>query len=59
MAELKTKQHDGDVLLFIKDFANTEQKQEDSFKLIRIMQELSGYPPKMWGPSIIGFGSYH
>jgi hypothetical protein len=59
MAELKTKQHDGDVLAFIKDFANTEQKQEDSFKLIDIMQELSGHPAKMWGSSMIGFGSYH
>jgi hypothetical protein len=59
MAELKTKQHDGDVLAFIKDFANTEQKQEDSFKLIDIMQELSGHPAKMWGSTMIGFGSYH
>jgi hypothetical protein len=59
MAELKTKQHDGDVLAFIKEFANTEQKQEDSFKLIDIMQELSGHPAKMWGSSMIGFGSYH
>jgi hypothetical protein len=59
MAELKTKQHEGDVLLFIKDFANTEQKQEDSFKLIKIMENLTGCPAKMWGSSIIGFGSYH
>lgn len=59
MAELKTKQHDGDVLEFIKTFANSEQKQEDSLELIKIMQEITGYPPKMWGSSIIGFGSYH
>lgn len=59
MAELKTKQHDGDVLSFIKDFANTEQKQEDSLKLIDIMKKLSGHPAKMWGTSMIGFGSYH
>lgn len=59
MAELKTKQHDGDVLSFIKDFANTEQKREDSFKLIDIMEKLSGHPAKMWGTSMIGFGSYH
>lgn len=59
MAELKTKQHDGDVLSFIKDFANTEQKQEDSLKLIDIMEKLSGHPAKMWGTSMIGFGSYH
>lgn len=59
MAELKTKQHEGDVFQFIKTFANTAQKQEDSLKLIEIMQKLTGYPPKMWGSSIIGFGTYH
>jgi hypothetical protein len=59
MAELKTKQHNGDVFEFIKTFANSKQKQEDSLELIKIMQGITGYPPKMWGSSIIGFGSYH
>ena len=59
MAELKTKQHDADVFEFINTFANTEQKREDSFELVKLMQEVTGQPPKMWGPSIIGFGSYH
>ena len=59
MTQLKTRQHDGDVFEFIKAFANTEQKQEDSLTLIKVMQNLTGYPPKMWGPSMIGFGSYH
>lgn len=59
MAELKTKQHDSDVFEFIKTFANSKQKQEDSLELIKIMQGITGYPPKMWGSSIIGFGSYH
>lgn len=59
MAELKTKQHDGDVFEFIDNFANTKQKQEDSYELVKIMQEVTGQSPKMWGPSIIGFGSYH
>ncbi len=59
MAELKTKQHDGDVFEFIDNFADTKQKQEDSYELVKIMQEVTGQPPKMWGPSIIGFGSYH
>jgi hypothetical protein len=35
------------------------QKQEDSFALIEIMKKQSGFPPKMWGPGIIGFGRYH
>ncbi|MBM7614496.1 DUF1801 domain-containing protein [Alkaliphilus hydrothermalis] len=59
MAELKTKQHDADVFEFINNFANTEQKREDSYELVKLMQEVTGQPPKMWGPSIIGFGSYH
>jgi hypothetical protein len=59
MAELKTKLTDDDVLEFIQSFANTEQKKADSLALIKLMQELSGYEPKMWGASIIGFGSYH
>jgi hypothetical protein len=59
VAEIKTKQHDRDVYEFINTFTDSIQKREDSFKLINIMQECSGYPPKMWGASIIGFGKYH
>jgi hypothetical protein len=59
MAELKTKQHDGDVYEFINTYANTEQKRKDSLELVKLMHKVTGYPPKMWGPSMIGFGSYH
>ena len=59
MAEIKTKQHDGSVEDFIREFANSEQKIADSFELLKLMEEVSGYKPKMWGPSIIGFGKYH
>lgn len=59
MAELKTRQHDGDVFEFINSFANTEQKRKDSYELVQLMQNITGYPPKMWGPSMIGFGTYH
>ncbi len=59
MAEIKTKQTDADVFAFIDSFANTEQKKKDSYALVELMQKLSGHPPKMWGPTIIGFGSYH
>lgn len=59
MAELKTKQHDGDVFEFIDTFANSEQKKADSIELVNIMQRLTGYEPKMWVASMIGFGSYH
>ena len=44
MAEIKTKQTDADVHEFINTFAD---------------QDFTDYEPKMWGPSIIGFGSYH
>jgi hypothetical protein len=59
MAELKTKQHDASVIEFINSFADTEQKRKDSFELLRLMQDFTGFEPKMWGDSIIGFGSYH
>jgi hypothetical protein len=59
MAELKTKQNESDVHEFIRAFASTEQKISDSFELIRLMQEVTGCEPKMWGSSIIGFGTYH
>ncbi len=59
MAELKTKQHDADVLEFINSYADTQQKKNDSIALLRLMQDVTGYPPKMWGASIIGFGQYH
>jgi len=46
----------------VEDFINAvpdETKRKDSFKIIEMMEEVSGQPPKMWGPSIIGFGTYH
>ena len=35
------------------------KKRDDAYKLLDIFTVTSGYPAKMWGPSIIGFGSYH
>lgn len=59
MAELKTREHDADVFAFIETFADTEQKRRDSYELVKLMQEATGHPPKMWGPTMIGFGKYH
>ncbi|SMG48808.1 protein of unknown function (DU1801) [Marivirga sericea] len=59
MAELKTKQNDSNVQEFINSFANTEQKKQDSYEIVKLMQSVSGFEPKMWGESIIGFGQYH
>lgn len=59
MAETKTKETNADVHKFINTFADTEQKRQESFELLKIFQALTGDEPKMWGPSIIGFGNYH
>jgi len=59
MAELKTKQNDADINEFVNTFADTEEKRKDSFELIKLMRDFTGHEPKMWGSSIIGFGSYH
>jgi len=59
MADLKTKQNDADVREFISSFADTEQKKKDSFEILKLMQDITGFEPKMWGGSIIGFGQYH
>jgi hypothetical protein len=59
MAKTKTAETTANVEEFINSFANTEQKRQDSFELLKIMQDITGFKPKMWGPTIIGFGSYH
>lgn len=59
MAEPKTKPTTGNVHDFINSFADTAQKQKDSFDLVSLMQDVTGFKPVMWGPSIIGFGTYH
>lgn len=55
----KTAYTEVSVVEFINSFVDKEQKRKDSFRLIELMQEWSGFEPKMWGPTIIGFGSYH
>jgi len=59
MAKNKTAATTKDVFDFIAEFAETEQRQKDSYELLELMQRVSGHKAKMWGPSIIGFGSYH
>jgi hypothetical protein len=58
MAETKTKPTNESV----KDFLNKisdEERRADCFQVAQIMEEITGEKPKMWGPSIVGFGSYH
>lgn len=58
MAEIQTKLNDASVEDFLNKVEN-EQKRKDSFELIKMMQQATKEEPKMWGPAIIGFGSYH
>ena len=58
MAELKTKNNDASVTDFLNKIEN-EEKREDSFEILKLMQQVTGQEPKMWGSSIIGFGNVH
>lgn len=58
MAKNKTTQTESSVTDFINSVED-ETKRRDSFHLVELMQAQTGFEPKMWGPSIIGFGSYH
>ncbi|MEX0644066.1 MAG: DUF1801 domain-containing protein [Parvularculaceae bacterium] len=57
-ADLKTKPTDASVEAFIARVAN-ETRRRDAKTLLAMMKKLTGETPKMWGPSIVGFGSYH
>lgn len=46
----------------VEQFLNSIEdrwKRLDSFTLVELLKEVTGLPPKMWGSSIVGFGSYH
>ncbi|QCW99729.1 DUF1801 domain-containing protein [Aggregatimonas sangjinii] len=58
MAENKTKP----TTVAVSDFLETvkdEAQRADSFVLVQLMKEVTGHDPVMWGPTIIGFGTYH
>lgn len=58
MAASMTVETDSDVDAFIERVANAEQR-EDARTLVKLLGRLSGHAPKMWGPTMIGFGTYH
>ena len=58
MSELKTKVNDASVEKFLNAVAD-EQARKDSYEILKIMKQVTKEEPKMWGASIIGFGSYH
>ncbi|ASN06017.1 DUF1801 domain-containing protein [Virgibacillus necropolis] len=58
MYEQKTKETDSSVIEFIES-VESPKKRESAYKLLDIFTETTGYEAKLWGTSIIGFGSYH
>ena len=58
MAENKTKATTSSVGAFIDALTNPTRRS-DAKVLVQLMQRASGEKPTMWGPSIVGFGSYH
>jgi len=57
MAELKTKQNEASVEDFINKVED-EKRRKDSFEILEFLKKLTGEEPKMWGPTIIGFGNF-
>lgn len=58
MAELKTKKNDANVNDFLLTIAD-EGRRKDGLAVFKLMKQAAKQEPKMWGSSIIGFGSYH
>ncbi|RPI31712.1 MAG: DUF1801 domain-containing protein [Actinomycetota bacterium] len=58
MAELKTRPSGASVEAFLQGVAD-EARREDCRTLLALMRRVTGAEPEMWGPSIIGFGTYH
>jgi hypothetical protein len=58
MAENKTKPTDASIQEYIDSRANEEQRA-DCKTLMAMMKKVTKQQPKMWGPSIVGYGSYH
>ena len=58
MAENKTQKTGASVDEFLASVEN-RTRREDGFRLLQMMQEVTGLEPEMWGPSMVGFGDYH
>lgn len=57
-AELKTKVNDASVEKFI-NAVKEEQERKDCYEILKMMESVTKEKAKMWGKSIVGFGSYH
>lgn len=57
--ENKTAATSKDPYHFIDETVESEEKRKDSLALIDMMKKITGHEPKMWGPTMIGFGDWH
>lgn len=57
MSDMKTVENDGDVDTYLESVDNP-RRREDAKRVARMMQEVTGEKPRMWGDSIVGFGRY-
>ena len=57
-AENKTKETRASVVKFLNGVKD-EKMREDSFKILKMMKQITKSEPKMWGSSMVGFGNYH
>ena len=58
MAEIKTKKNDASVEAFLQT-VTAEEKKKDCMTILAMVKKITKAEPKMWGSSIVGFGSYH
>ncbi len=58
MAENKTKPTDVSVDEFLASVEN-DRRRDDAMTVCKMMQEITGEEPAMWGPTMVGFGTYH
>lgn len=58
MAEPKTKQTKASVEKFLNSVKDKKQRA-DSFEVLKMFKQITKVEPKMWGPSMVGFGTYH
>lgn len=58
MSEIKTRATDADVTAFL-EAATPQRRRDDGLALAEVFHEVTGVEPALWGPSIVGYGSYH
>lgn len=58
MSQNKTQPTDSDVDAFLAQ-VQPDRRREDAYRLNQLFKDVTGWEPQMWGPTMIGFGSYH